>query len=267
MASAMTDRSSFGYKKQNRKKDQKKKRLCVAIATPLGVNGRGGIDRLNDSIFENISSNPELNISVHRLVTRGQRSLFAAQFVFAHALTKFAFWAVLQKIDVLHIHLSNWGSSYRKTILGAVARLARIPYVVHLHGSNFDEFWSAAPSPLANAVGTLFLRSEQIVVLGQYWAQAIINRVPEASGKINGLPNATNLARSAQVPATGSRVRITCLGELGERKGTPQLIEALQMIASRQDWTAVIAGDGKIRETCAAWLNLGSMTGFVFRVG
>jgi glycosyltransferase involved in cell wall biosynthesis len=226
-------------------------KLRVIIATPLGLNGRGGIDRMNDNIFENLDSRSELNVTVRRLVTRGQRGLFAAQFVFAYALLKLLFAALLRKVDVLHIHLSNWGSSYRKTTLGAVARLLGIPYVVHLHGSGFDEFLAAAPSPLAKAVDRLLSESEQIIVLGQYWARAITDRVPQAVNKITVLPNATKLSLKGQLSALNSCVRITCIGELGERKGTPQLLEALLKMAQRQDWTATIAGNGKVEESRA----------------
>jgi len=231
--------------------------LRLIVATPLGLNGRGGIDRLNDSIFENLDSRPELHVAAKRLVTRGQRDLVTAQFVFAYAIVKFLCLALLRRVDMLHIHLSIWGSSYRKTTLGAIARLLGIPYVVHLHGSGFDEFWTAAPSPLAKAIDRLFAESEQIIVLGQYWARAITDRLPQTKNKITVLPNATKLSSEVQLPAPDSRVRITCLGQLGERKGTPQLIEALQKLALRQDWTATIAGDGKVEESRARISELG----------
>ncbi|MET3996358.1 glycosyltransferase involved in cell wall biosynthesis [Bradyrhizobium sp. S3.9.2] len=225
-------------------------RLRVAVATPLGLDGRGGIDRLNDSIFETIEQQqPHLNVEASRLVTRGQRGLIVAQFVFAIALLKFAWLVLFRRIDVLHIHLSNWGSSYRKTVVGAAARLLRVPYVVHLHGSGFDEFLAVAPTRLARAVDLLFLKSVQIVVLGEYWAHAVLMRVPQVRDKITVLPNATKLSSKPQLQAPDSRIRITCLGQLGERKGTPQLIAALQMLSQRQDWTATIAGDGSVEES------------------
>ena len=214
-----------------------------------GSTDAAEIDRLNDSVFDSLRSRPELNISAHRLVTRGQRGLFVAQFVFALALIKFLLCVLFRRIDVLHIHLSDWGSSYRKTILGGAAQLLGVPYIVHLHGAVFREFWSAAPYPLAKAIKRLFAESHQIVVMGQYWARVISDRVPEASCKIIVLPNATKATAQAQVPATDCRVRITCLGELGQRKGTSLLIEALRGLAGRQDWIATIAGNGDVEQS------------------
>jgi len=231
--------------------------LHLFVATPLGLHGRGGIDRLNDVIFEAIAARPELHICTDRLVTRGQRGLFAAQFIFAYALIRLTFAALRGEVDVLHIHLSDKGSSYRKTVLGAVARFLRIPYVVHLHGAVFDEFWSDAPPPLASAINRLFEHSDHIIVLGCYWASVIGDRLPNVVHKISVIPNATPRSLLGQIPAADGRVRISCLGQLGQRKGTPQLIEALGRLVRRSDWSATIAGDGEVEEARAEVRRLG----------
>src|SRR6185437_4171422 len=219
--------------------------------------GRGGIDRLNDLIFEAIAARSELNICLDRLVTRGQRGLFAAQFVFSFALLRLVFSGLRGKVDVLHIHLSDKGSCYRKTLLGAFARFLRIPYVVHLHGAVFSEFWSTARPSLARAIDRLFERSAHIIVLGRHWAAVVGDRLPTVVHKISIIPNATPRSLLNQVPAKDGRIRITYLGELGPRKGTTQLIEALGRLDQRSDWTATIAGNGKLDESREAVRRLG----------
>jgi glycosyltransferase involved in cell wall biosynthesis len=48
------------------------------------------------------------------------------------------------------------------------------------------------------------------------------------------------------------------LGRLGERKGTPQLLQALAILAERGvEWTATLAGDGDVEVTRAAATRLG----------
>jgi glycosyltransferase involved in cell wall biosynthesis len=86
-------------------------------------------------------------------------------------------------------------------------------------------------------------------VLGRYWAQFIADHIPSAREKIVILPNATAPASSARDPPKDGRVRISFLGELGARKGTPQLLDALGQLAHRHDWRATIAGNGIIEET------------------
>ena len=152
---------------------------------------------------------------------------------------------------MLHIHLSDKGSCYRKTVLGAFARFLRVPYVVHLHGAVFSEFWSAAPPLLVRGINRLFEQSDQIIVMGRHWASVVGDRLPDVVHKIVVIPNATPPSLLDHRPSKDGRVRVSCLGQLGERKGTPQLIEALGRLEGRSDWTATIAGDGKIEESRA----------------
>jgi glycosyltransferase involved in cell wall biosynthesis len=223
--------------------------LRVLVATPLGFRGFGGIDRLNDAIFEELENRTDLDICVTRLVTRGRSNLLVAQFVFAYALVRFSLGAALGRYDLLHIHLSVRGSSYRKAILGSFARAFGIPYVIHLHGEGFDHFWASASNTVARAVERLLNGSNAIIVLGNFWGQVITGRLPNVAHKIRILPNATPRPRYPQQPGASDVVRISFLGKLGARKGTPQLVQALAHLRNRPDWIATLAGDGDVLMT------------------
>ena len=235
--------------KTTRQGNDRARTIRVVVATPLGHAGRGGIDRLNDAIFETIEARSQLHIHLDRLVTRGKGSLFEAQFVFAYALLRLALMRLRGQVDALHIHLSDRGSSYRKAVVGRVAEYLRIPYVVHLHGAIFEEFWSAAPPIVARAINRLFEQSERIVVLGQHWADVVCGQLPQVAPKTTILPNVTRTRQRGHVPDKDGRIRITFLGELGARKGTPQLIDALSLLANHPEWTATIAGNGSVDES------------------
>src|SRR5262249_43088096 len=95
----------------------------------------------------------------------------------------------------------------------------------------------------------LFERSEHIVVLGRHWAEVVCGRLPYVAHKITVLPNVTPPSHHGHVPDRDGRVRITFLGELGRRKGTPQLIDALDLLVNCPDWIATIAGNGDVEES------------------
>ena len=219
----------------------------VWVATPYGRDGMGGIDRLNDAIFDFVGHHPELDTRLTRLVTRGKRGLLNAQFVFAYALARFAVAAVRGKVDLLHIHISGHGSSYRKAVLGMLAHRLGIPYVVHLHGVNYREFWAGTNPPLRHALDQLYRRSMGNIVLGNFWAGVILERLPETKSTIIVLPNATSVAVGVDRRRTenNGRLRVTFLGQLGSRKGTPLLIEALTRLRHRDNWIATVAGVGR----------------------
>lgn len=230
----------------------------VLLATPYGEDGMGGIDRLNDAIVAGINSRPEMQFVCDRLVTRGKGNLLGAQAVFAAALGKFIGSAALGRVDLLHIHLSVRGSSLRKAILARTARTLKVPYVVHLHGTDYREFWDAAPAPLKAEICRMFALSEGVIVLGTYWATVVREIEPASSSKITVLPNATAPPNPEFVKSeTNAPVRITFLGQLGSRKGSPDLIDALARLSTDVDWMATIAGDGAIAEARTQVKSLG----------
>ena len=231
--------------------------LRVLIATPFGARQRGGIDRLTDLIIDTIENNADGRIRASRLVTRGTGMLVWAPFIFGWALARFWIAKLRGEVDLLHINLAAGGSAVRKAFLARLARRLGVPYVVHLHGSRFHQFWPSAGPYIRKKVDRLFVDSSAIIVLGKYWSQLVAAHVPQVENKIIVLPNATAPIGFARQPATDRRVRISFLGELGQRKGTPQLVEALGRLAGRQDWTATIAGNGKVQETIARAQQLG----------
>jgi glycosyltransferase involved in cell wall biosynthesis len=233
------------------------KPLRVFIATPNGLGGRGGIDRMNDMLIDVISAAPELNVVVERLVTRGNGSVIFAPISLCLALFRLWRAARRRQVDVVHICLSLKGSAYRKIIVALFARYCGAPYVVHLHGGGFEYFWLAAGNRLRRAVDRMFVESQRIVVLGHYWVDVLAGWLPETRNKIDVFPNATYAATGENEPALDRRVRLTFLGELGRRKGTPQLMEALGRLADRHDWTATLAGNGDVEETRASARRLG----------
>jgi glycosyltransferase involved in cell wall biosynthesis len=230
--------------------------LRIMLATPYGQDGMGGIDRLNDAIVEGFAKHPELGMRCERLVTRGKHSLAAAQPIFAAALVKLASAAAGRNVDLLHIHLSVRGSSYRKAVLAMLARGLGIPYVIHLHGTDFKEFWRGTNPLLQRELGRMFAGSARIIVLGEYWARVVSELQPAAADKIVILPNATAAAAPRSVPPA-EVTRITFLGQLGARKGSADLVDALSRLRHIPDWTATLAGDGDVDGTRQKVASLG----------
>lgn len=226
-----------------------REKLRVLIATPYGEDGMGGIDRLNDAIVRGLVGTPSLGIQCQRLVTRGKGSLISAQGVFAAALVRFATLALQRRVDLLHIHLSVRGSSYRKALLSRASRLLRIPYVVHLHGTDYLDFYQHASWPLRQEIGRMLRGSRRIIVLGRYWAQVIREIDPTVSDRISILPNATEAAPLHGRTEPSDRTAIAFLGQLGQRKGSADLLRALAQVKDISDWHATLGGDGAVAET------------------
>src|SRR5258707_1438052 len=151
--------------------------LRLIVATPYGPHGRRGIDRLTDLIIDTIDQRGDLGVEAERLVTRGQKSIYWGVVIFARALIQFCVAAGRGKVDLIHIQLAWRGSAYRKLIIAAVARYFGVPYIVHLHAGQFDQFWSTCGTYLRRRINRLFVDSAAIIVLGDYGARVILDRL------------------------------------------------------------------------------------------
>ncbi len=234
---------------------QESRKTLRVFMTVLGR--KGGMDRIADLITERIEAQPDLGIQLTRLTTRGSGGILTGAFIFASALVQFCIAAFRGQVDVLHLNVAAHGSAYRKLLLARIARRLNIPYVVHLHGSRFREFWSSLSPRARRPVDRLFQESSKIIVLGRFWAQFVTEMLPSVEGQIAILPNATMPISQKPSRPEGTPVRISCIGELGARKGTPQLIDALGLLAKRDGWKATIAGNGDVDGSRARARSLG----------
>ena len=173
------------------------------------------------------------------MTTRGKGHIALAPLFLAATLMRIVVLKISRRLDVAHINVSDRGSTYRKLIAAYVLRVLRIPYVVHLHGAIYQQFWDEAPAWLDQAIQNLFNRSAKIIVLGSVWAKIIHRKAPAATNHIVILPPATPVPPPKRYQrANNKQVRIAFMGRLGNRKGVPQLIAALGRLADKPNWSA-----------------------------
>ncbi len=98
-------------------------------------------------------------------------------------------------------------------------------------------------------IKNMFERAEKILVVGNFWKSYISSFVPQRADRIIIIPNSTAPIHLQINPSPEGTVRIVFLGLIGDRKGIPQLLEALAANADLEDWSAVLAGNGEVEET------------------
>jgi glycosyltransferase involved in cell wall biosynthesis len=148
--------------------------------------------------------------------------------------------------DVFHIHVADRRSFYRKLAYFEEARLTGVPVVVHIHGAVFEAFYEAHPAN-AVAVNRMFARADKVLVLHQ--------KIYDKSIKWAGSPdNVEILYNPVELDVFGqSETRpetrpptVLMMGEIGERKGAFDLIEAIPaVLAEVPDAYFRFAGNGE----------------------
>jgi glycosyltransferase involved in cell wall biosynthesis len=232
--------------------------LVVMVATPFGAGGRGGIDRLTDLIVDHVGKGDDPDLRARRLTVRGGGGHLKGAATFAAASARLAGLAMRRRVGLVHLNVAVRGSVYRKFLLSRIARIFRVPYIVHLHSGRFSDYWDKAKPAEARLIRTFLRDSAGIIVLGNAYREMFESRLPDILGKVHVLPNGTR-ARATRPAAKslGAPVRITFLGRLSPLKGTPQLIEALGRLKAHPGWAATLAGDGDLTASRARIAELG----------
>jgi glycosyltransferase involved in cell wall biosynthesis len=162
-----------------------------------------------------------------------------------------AFGAVASRLlfrrpALLHVHVSSRASFWRKAVCMAMARALRVPYLLHLHGSEFQQFYGRECGPRAQRiVSGFFDAAAHVVVLSAHWRDWTrgISRNP----RIETIYNPVIVPSEPASPAAREPATLLFLGRLGHRKGTYDLLQALVGLRVRFPGVRVLlGGDGEV---------------------
>ena len=184
--------------------------------------------------------------SARHIATHRDGSATVKIAAFVRGLVSFVVSVLIHRPDLVHLHSSSYGSFARKAIVAALARLFRIPVVLHVHGAEFHLFFDRSPRLLKSVIRSTLTRSAAVIALGDLWAQRLRRIAPAA--RVVVIPNAVTPVSGVSDPRPGEPVHIVFLGEIGDRKGTFTLLDA--WAKARVDLHAgarvTVAGDGEL---------------------
>jgi glycosyltransferase involved in cell wall biosynthesis len=129
--------------------------------------------------------------------------------------------------QLVHVHTSEYGGFWEKSLLAALARRAGCPVLLHLHGGSFDHFLKSLEGIQAQRAAASLSRASRVIVLSENWRPLVAHFAP--SERIEVLPNAIRWAEFAALerPAAGSSTRLLFLGMVSARKGLDELLQAV----------------------------------------
>lgn len=168
----------------------------------------------------------------------GQRLIFTFKMLF-----KLVKIILSKKIDLLHIHVAQDGSFYRKAVIIIIGRLFRKKILLHIHASQFDKFYEKS-----NALNKCFIRKilnlpHRLIVLSEEWKKFISNIT---TNEIVILHNAV-LVEEYQYNNNGNI--ITFMGRLCKRKGIYDVLDiANELFNENKDIKLYLCGDGDIEK-------------------
>ncbi|WP_353475863.1 glycosyltransferase family 4 protein (plasmid) [Salipiger sp. H15] len=230
--------------------------LRVRHYLPGGRENGGGIGRLVGYILDAQQGGDQHSV----IDTRGPRwSPLPSGYMLSKAVLSLMRDQAMARDTVHHIHVAGRGSTARKLVLTAAARAVGARHVLHLHDYDYRADFLSRPPQQQAAVRQMFYGADRVIVLGRRDRDTLSDLLDLDPARISVLYNC--------VPDPGPRcaagradapLHLIFLGQLGPRKGTPDLLDALATpgMASR-DWTATLAGDGPVEAFRARAAELG----------
>ncbi|MDZ7960110.1 MAG: glycosyltransferase family 4 protein [Aulosira sp. DedQUE10] len=216
----------------------------------------GGIATVEKLIIQYISP----NIQIQHITSHDEGSIIHRGIVFAKALVKLLWCLSIQKIALVHIHLSDGGSVLRKAILVIVALIFGKPVLMHAHGAEFHLTYSKLPQWAQKPVSWIFRQCQRFIVLSNTWQDYYVTNLGLNPKQVIVMPNPTELPAQVANRQNITQVNLVFCGRVGQRKGAFDLIEAFAKLPDSQKASTqlILAGDGEITKAqqLAASLNL-----------
>jgi glycosyltransferase involved in cell wall biosynthesis len=159
---------------------------------------------------------------------------------------------------LVHVHLSTHASFWRKSIICLMARLARRPYLLHVHSGFFPDFYGRQSGPLGRwLIRSVFAHAAVLIALSEQWRSWLLEIC--ASARIEVLVNAVALPDlSAVRRGESAEPTLLFLGDISRSKGVFELVRALARVSAQFPRLKLLCGGvGSVKELRALCDELG----------
>jgi glycosyltransferase involved in cell wall biosynthesis len=213
----------------------------------LGTVQKGGIDSVIQGYIDNglFDNKQHTRIGSHAGINK-----WHDLYLFICATFKLLYFCIKEKDLILHCHMSYKGSFFRKLTFVVLAKLFRHKSIVHLHGSEFKDYYAASSDFKKKLILWLINSVDEFVVLSDSW-QEFIGKI--AARKVMVINNYVDIEKYdvARIPG-----QILFLGAFIKRKGIYDLINALKQISNDCHLHLCGAGEDEAVQTLIDELSL-----------
>lgn len=232
--------------------------------TPMG----GGMFKVADYLIQAQASSSAIAsvdaAELRPLDTRGGANALYSFWVLATALARIARGKFSGRLAGVHVNMAERLSLFRKGAVIVACRALGVPVVLHLHAAQLHPFYHSLPRPLRALTRWMFSLPASCVVLGTAARRFVIEDLGVAEERvdivINGVPEPTHARRIAGEAAVQ---RVLFVGNLSERKGVSDLLQALALPGfDTTQLEVILAGGGDVQAYEAKARELG-IAGFV----
>lgn len=215
-------------------------KINVLLIAP-SVKNKGGIS----SVISGYLNCNQNGISYKFIPSHREGAALVKIVYFATCYVRCVLAFMFKKIDVVHMHVSERASITRAIILYKLCRFWRKPVILHHHGAEFMGYFDSCSEMRKKKIETLLSGANKNVVLS--------NRVKNLYEKKFSLKNVEYVYNGVEVTNEnlymGSKKDIVLfLGRIGQRKGTFDLLEAINLLKVDKEVDFYFCGDGELEK-------------------
>ena len=185
------------------------------------------------------------DFSMRVIVTHKEGGVLKRGAIYVRAMASFLGVLVMRQAALVHAHVAAHGSFWRKSTFLTLARIFRVPTILHLHASQIRDFYERDSGPFQRRVIRHVLEHASTVIVLSKRLQAYIGTIAPLAKTVT-IHNFVDMARiEAETKRTSverSSTLLLFLGDIGHRKGIHDLIRALPAISRSIPEVRLVAG-------------------------
>lgn len=222
-----------------------KRRLRVLVIGPSHIRSLGGMAAVIRDIKESRLLNREFDIRIFPSYIDGNLALRLLYSGWGYL----RFLTCFRQYDLFHIHTAERGSTFRKNFYLRKIKKAGKRAIVHIHGAEYLTFYDGLGPFGRRIVDRFFCRADLVLALSDSWRRELEARFHTGTCRTlnNGID--TVYFKAAAGDVKNLRNSFLMLGRLGKRKGTYDLIDAVELAVRKNPEISVcLAGDGEVEK-------------------
>lgn len=192
-------------------------------------NRKGGMWSVAENYILSNTYNERVNLTYIATSTGG--TIIRRVFKMLKGIIQVYYTLKTKKVDVVHIHMAEKGSVYRKGIVIRMARRAGKKVVVQMHAGPIMSWYKSLDVKHQRRVKKIFDNCDLMLVLGEYWRNEIKQLISDS--KIRVLYNGVVIQKSNEYSLNNKNILF--LGMVTRRKGAFDLIDAIKKIDTEID--------------------------------
>jgi glycosyltransferase involved in cell wall biosynthesis len=218
-------------------------RMRVLIIGPSPTKSRGGMATVIDGIVSDKELNQKYDIDMYESYRDGNKF----EVICFGIIQIVRFFLTKRNYDIYHIHAATRGSTFRKGIYVKIIKIWNKKVIFHIHGAEYMDFFDEISERGKQEVIHILHQSDMVVALSDGWKKIYDQKFKLQNCVVleNGVD--TKHFAKAECNVTEHIKSFAVLGRIGQRKGTYDLIEAIQNVVDViPDCLCYLAGDGEV---------------------